>query len=222
MVQKGSTVERFYGTIGDARRILRSVLGKRRRTILNIQQELIDRQLDLSETEAGKTLLEDISRLRSEHMHKLAQLRIEMNEALRSKDVKLSERLAQQRLELERRLTESQDQISELKTQSSALEELRRAHSEELRRVKDSFEDRIRLLEEQNSAPPPAYTEVQIQSANGTQTDSERMSPAMVSVNANIIWTLLILLQEVGQRLLRPPLSTGYRRLEWRCVRKNS
>jgi hypothetical protein len=205
MIQKGSKVERFSGTAEDARRILRSVLEKRRRTILNIQQELIDRQLDLSETEAGKTLLEEINRLRSNHMREMAELRTEMNKALKSKDVEMYELIAQQQSELEKRLKEYQNQISELKSSESALEELRRAHNEELRRLEDSFEDRIRFLEEQNLAAPPAYTEAQVQSADGGQT--------------NCVWTLLILLWEVGQRLLRPRLRAGYKRLEWRCVR---
>lgn len=221
MIQKGSTVERFSGTAQDARRILRSVLNKRRRTILNIQQELVDRQLDLSETEAGKTLLEEINRLQSNHMREMAELRIEMNKALKSKDVETYELIAQQQSELERRLKEYQDQISELKSEKSALEELRRVHNEELRRLEDSLEDRLRFLEEQNSAPPPVYTEAQVQSADGAQTNSVRLSPAAASVGSTGVWTLLIPLWEVGQRLLRPRLRAGYRRLEWRCVRNS-
>lgn len=221
MIQKGSTVERFSGTAQDARRILKSVLNKRRRTILNIQQELVDRQLELSETEAGKTLLEEINKLQSNHMREMAKLRLEMNEALKSKDVEMYQLIAQQQLGLEARLKVYQQQISELKSQNSALEELRRMHREELRRVEDSLEDRLRFLEEQNSAPPPVYTEAQVHGADGAQTNSVRLSPAAVSVRSNSVFTLLTSLYEVGQRLLRPRMRAGYKRLEWRCVRNS-
>ncbi len=118
MIQKGSTVQRFSGTAQDTRRILRSVLNKRRRTILNIQQELVDRQLELSETEAGKTLLEEINRLQSKHMREMEKQRIETSIAVKSKDVEKYELIAQKQLELERRLKEYQDQISELKLEN--------------------------------------------------------------------------------------------------------
>lgn len=83
MIQKGSTIQRFSGTAQDARRILKSVLDKEHRTILNIQQELVNQQLDSSETEARKTLLEEFEKLRSNHMREMAELRIEMSQALK-------------------------------------------------------------------------------------------------------------------------------------------
>jgi hypothetical protein len=42
MIKNRSTAEHFFGTPQDTHRILRSVLNKKQRTILNIQQELVD------------------------------------------------------------------------------------------------------------------------------------------------------------------------------------
>lgn len=219
MIQKGSTVQRFSGTAQDARSILKSVLDKGHRTILNIQQELVDLQLDLSETEAGKTLLEEFKKLQSNHMREMAELRIEMNKALKSKDVEMYDVMAKQLAKLERRLKDYQDQIPELKSQKTDVEELRRLHNEELRRLEDSFQDRLRFLEEQNLPPPPIYTETSIQRTDGAQAKSIDMISVVASVGTNCFWSLLILIWEFGQRLLRPQLLPGYRRLEWRCVR---
>ncbi|KAJ5118862.1 hypothetical protein N7448_010567 [Penicillium atrosanguineum] len=219
MIERGSTVERFSGTAQDAQRILKSVLDKKHRTLLNIQQELVDRQLDLSETETGKTLVEEIKNLRTNHMRQMANLQNELKEALKSKDIKLYEMITQQLSELKERLNEYEAQISELKHQRGALEELQRVHVEEIRRLQDSIGDRLGFLEEQNSAPPPAYAEAS--SAVDTQPNIEytRIEPA--SARSYYVWILLKLLWEVGQRLLRPRLRTGYRRLVWRCVRKS-
>jgi hypothetical protein len=220
MIQKGSTVERYSGTTQEARRILKSVFEKKRRTILNIQQELIDRQLDLSETEAGQTLLQEINSLRLKYMREMTELRTDLNNALQAKDDATYELMVKHRSELEVRLTQSQDQISELKSQNGALEQLRRTHVDEIERLKESFEERLRLLEEQNSIPPPAYTDVNIQMARHGQTSALSIGPASAILNSSWGWSLLILLWELGQKLLRPQLRIGYRRLEWRCVRK--
>lgn len=218
MIERGSTVERFSGTAQDAQRILKSVLDKKHRTLLNIQQELVDRQLDLSETETGKTLVEEIKHLRTDHMRQMANLQNEMKEALKSKDIKLYEMITQQQLELKERLNEYEAQITELKDQRGTLEELQRMHVEEIRRLQDSIGDRLGFLEEQNSAPPPTYAEVTNAVDAQPSVEYRRAEPA--SARSYYVWTLLKLLREVCQRLLRPRLRIGYRRLEWRCVRK--
>lgn len=218
MIERGSTVERFSGTAQDAQRILKSVLDKKHRTLLNIQQELVDRQLDLSETETGKTLFEEIQNLRTENLRQMANLQNEMKEALQSKDIQLQEMRTQQQSELNERLKEYEAQISELKDQRGALEELHRVRDEEIRRFKDSMGDRLGFLEEQNLAPPPAYAEVTRVVDAQPNVAYTRTEPA--SARSYYVWTLLKLLWEVGQRLLRPQLRTGYKRLEWRCVRK--
>ena len=218
MIKRGSTVERFSGTAQDAQRILKSVLDKKHTTLLNIQQELVDQQLDLSETETGKTLVEEIKNLRADHMRQMANLHNEMKEALESKDIKLCEMITQQQLELKERLNGYEAQIFELKHQRGTLEELQRVHVEEIRRLQDSIGDLLGFLEEQNSAPPPAYAQVTSAVDGQPNVEHTRIEPA--SARSYYVWTLLKLLWEVGQRLLRPRLRTGYRRLEWRCVRK--
>lgn len=91
----------------------------------------------------------------------------------------------------------------------------------QLRRVEDSLEDRLISSEEQKSTPPLVYTETEEQSPDGAQINPIPLSPAAESVVSDGVWTLLIPLWEVGQKLLRPRLRAGYRRLEWRCVRNS-
>ncbi len=105
-------------------------------------------------------------------------------------------------------------------TSRTKLEELWRMRYE-LQRTQNALEDRLGFLEEQNSAQPPPYAEFQMQSTDGAQTSSVHISPSAASVRSDYVGTLLILLWKIGQSLLRPRLRAGYRRLEWRCVRKS-
>lgn len=115
---------------------------------------------------------------------------------------------------LEGRLKENEAQVLELKSQRSTLEERLRVYEEEIRHMKDS----LTPLEEQNSTPPPAYTEVE--SAVGTQASFRNANVGPAPVRSYYIWTLLKLLWQDFQRFLRPRPRSGYRRLEWQCVRK--
>jgi hypothetical protein len=85
----------------------------------------------------------------------------------------------------------------------------------------DSLDDWLIFMEEQKSTPPLVYTETEEQSSDGAQINPIPLSPAAESVVSDGVWTLLVPLWEVGQKLLRPRLRAGYRRLEWRCVRNS-
>jgi hypothetical protein len=63
MVDWGSTIEPFNGTREGAHNILRKILSKERKAVLNIQREMLDQELKLSETAAGKLIREDIEKL---------------------------------------------------------------------------------------------------------------------------------------------------------------
>lgn len=215
MIERGSSVERFSGTPNNARSILKSILDKKHKTILNIQEELVDQRLNLSETEAGKVLAEELNKIRLQHEREMEELRREMREAMQAKDNELYDTISQEQSRVQGRLRYDEAQITELNSQRNEIEEIRRTHVEELRRLEDTFSDRLQFLEAQNMPPPPAYAEVQ--DNNNEHTNSE----ATIG-RSSYIWALLKLFWEFGQKLLRPRLQAGYRRLEWRCVRNKS
>ncbi|SCV40311.1 uncharacterized protein FFB14_07450 [Fusarium fujikuroi] len=204
-IQKGATVECSRGTREDAQRIVRSVLHKGRTTVLNIQQELIDRRLELSETEAGKNLLEEMNQLKAFQMTQMTKLRNEMREALDSKDQEIYRFLARDQSALQRQLKSSEAEISELKSKNRALEELRSVYDERIARLEESFEDRLRVIEEQSLAPPPPYPE-----SEGHAGSQDNLAPRESS------WARASL--QFFRKLLRPWVRAGYRRLEWKCT----
>jgi hypothetical protein len=220
MISHGSTVARFDGTKEGAVDIVRSVLNRTTRT-LNIQKEMIDDRLQLEETEAGKEVLANITELKLQHQREIRALRSDMEEALSQNDKIAAEALAEKANEYDRKLAIAQDQIYALQSRNPEIEALQIRHQQEIRSLKDSLEDRMRFLEEQASVPPPAYAEA------GSTIDEDVRDPAQSATSLNTytsqsiifhLWTLFIYFGRLIQRLLRPRVRAGYRRLEWTCV----
>jgi hypothetical protein len=65
MINKGSATARCTGTTQDAHRIIGSILKLERRTLLTIQQEMVYQDMDVSETDAGRMLLDENQRLKA-------------------------------------------------------------------------------------------------------------------------------------------------------------
>ena len=215
MIQRGSVVERFSGTAQDAHRILGSILKNKRRVVLDIQKELIDQHLDLSETAAGKVVLEEIRILQLRYMDQIKTLPQAMGNALKAKNFKAYEAMARRREHLEDSMKQQQDNIFKFKSQNSKLEELRLMQKEESRRI----EDRLSHLEKESAAPPPPYTESEVQRVISDQANSGGVVSAAALKRPDYVRNVLIILWEFCQKLLRPQLRAGYERLEWRCVR---
>ena len=76
MLRHGSSVSRFDGTQGSAQKIVREILINRSTNVtLRIQEELVDLKKYLPQTDAGKTLYNDLERLHDRLKRELTQLR---------------------------------------------------------------------------------------------------------------------------------------------------
>ena len=76
MLRHGSSVSRFDGTQGSAQKIVRDILINRSTDVtLRIQEELVDLKKYLPQTDAGKTLYDDLQRLHDRLKGELTQLR---------------------------------------------------------------------------------------------------------------------------------------------------
>ena len=76
MLRHGSSVSRFDGTQRSAQKIVRDILINRSTDVtLRIQEELVDLKKYLPQTDAGKTLYDDLQRLHDRLKGELAQLR---------------------------------------------------------------------------------------------------------------------------------------------------
>ena len=76
MLRNGSSIMRFNGTAESAQKIVGNILRKRSSDVtLRIQEELVDLKKYLPQTEAGKTLYDDLQRLLDRLKGELTQLR---------------------------------------------------------------------------------------------------------------------------------------------------
>jgi hypothetical protein len=220
MVSLGSSVARFDGTRKGAYSIIQSQLNKTTRT-LNIQKEMIDEHLQLADTEAGKEVLANITELKLKHQREISGLRSDMEEALSQNDRAAAEALAELSEEYDRKLAIAQAQIDALQSRNPEIEALQIRHEQEMKSLKDSLEDRMRFLEEQASAPPPAYAEAGITSDEDVRDLAQSATSHNTNTSRSIIfhlWTLFICFGRLIRILLRPRVHAGYRRLEWTCV----
>jgi hypothetical protein len=220
LVRSGVTVTRFDGTRKGAYSILQSLLNKTTRT-LNIQEEMMDNHLQLVETNAGKEVLAHITELKLQHQREINELRSDLEEALSQNDREAAEAITELSKEYDRKLAIAQAQIDTLQSRNPEIEALQIRHQQEMETFKNSLEDRMRFLEEQASAPPPAYAEAGMTSNENIHDPTH---PAIShSINASRfaifhLWTLFIYFRRLIQVLSRPRVPAGYRRLEWTCV----
>lgn len=132
MLGKGSRIERHMNTPESARRIVEIFMSKGRPSspvLLAIQDEMVNNNKDLDETEAGRGLDDVLAREREKFRRELEQTRQEMQEAIDLRDKESQEELSKQQTESEKRMKQLQVQQMELKT---TMEKLHREKYEAL------------------------------------------------------------------------------------------
>lgn len=102
-IAKGAKMFRHDNTVGTATTVI-AYLVKKRKTTLQIQEELVDRQAELTQTTVGRLLQSDIDTLIVRHEEELRELKTEMVSAIEAKDVTSRQELEQTREELEQKL----------------------------------------------------------------------------------------------------------------------
>jgi len=112
MLALGSPAVRFQGTFESAWQIIDIIANKKRVDILLLQEELVNLKRQLSETQAGMVLYNELQKLLAEHKETLRKLR---DEAALSNDKQLKEELDAAYEAIQRKLQSTFDQISSLK-----------------------------------------------------------------------------------------------------------
>ncbi|KAK0708108.1 hypothetical protein B0H67DRAFT_497092 [Lasiosphaeris hirsuta] len=86
MVDQGSIMTRHDGTLDSARDIVRTLVDRDVRILLNIQRELAVEKKTLDETEAGQYVQKEILEAKKRYERELVDLQESMDEALNEKD----------------------------------------------------------------------------------------------------------------------------------------
>ncbi|KAF9469798.1 P-loop containing nucleoside triphosphate hydrolase protein [Collybia nuda] len=112
MLDKGSQTTRFEGTALSAWKIVNIIVAGQRPTSVLLQEEMVDLEKRLSETQAGITLYHELRGLLSLHTDAIRQLR---EQAVRQNNPTLVEELNKQQEEIEEKIRLTLDQIQEMR-----------------------------------------------------------------------------------------------------------
>jgi hypothetical protein len=144
MLSKKATMTRFDDTQESALKILRSLLVKEEKISLKIQQEMIDQDLDLSQTTAGEFLNKELKAMAEKYERDLERYKQEMQAALAAHDVELREIKEVQARETQRILQAMQNQR----------EVLNARRRDEIRARDMQFRASLQRLKEQEVSSP--------------------------------------------------------------------
>jgi hypothetical protein len=157
MIKQGSTVMRQDQDEVSAIKIILYILGKRRRMVLDIQEEMASGKT-LDETSAGRELEAELERMRKQHEAEMRELREDMIEAQRQNDRRSQEEIAAIRAELQKKMDQDREDRERMRVTMEELqkqrdeelrEERRRNHEQELEHQKAIAENaqRLRMME---------------------------------------------------------------------------
>lgn len=114
MLDQGSTVFRQDKGRKSAMGIVRYLVEKRRPVTLNIQREMVDKNLQLGQTGAGTEVATEVEKIRQFYEATLKQAQNELQEALAAKDNKRKEELEEYKSTIEKRLADNQEELRKM------------------------------------------------------------------------------------------------------------
>lgn len=129
MIKQGSTVKRQDRAEVSAIEIIQYILSKRRRMVLDIQEEMASGKT-LDETSAGRELEAELERMRKQHESEMRELREDMLEAQRQNDRRSQEEIAAIRADLQKKMDQDREDRERMRV---TMEELQKERDTELR-----------------------------------------------------------------------------------------
>ena len=138
MIKQGSTVMRQDQDEVSAIKIIQYILGKRRRMVLDIQEEMASGKT-LDETSAGRELEAELERMRKQHEAEMRELREDMIEAQKQNDRRSQEEIAAIRAELQKKMDQDREDRERMRV---TMEELQQERDAELREERQRHHER--------------------------------------------------------------------------------
>ena len=145
MIKQGSTVMRQDRAEVSAIQIIQYILSKRRRMVLDIQEEMASGKT-LDETSAGRELEAELERMRKKHEAEMKELREDMLEAQRLNDKRSQEEIAAIRADLQKKMDQDREDRERMRV---TMKELQKQRDAELREERQkNFERELAFQKE--------------------------------------------------------------------------
>lgn len=144
MTDQGSKVFRQDRGRESALEIVNYLIAKKRPVTLDIQRDMVDKNLTLDQTAAGQEVQADIAKQREHYEKEMAKIREEMIEALARRDYESQEELNEYKAEIEAKMAHDREDLIKMQADK---DELRRQMDEEHARERQEFMEQIRETE---------------------------------------------------------------------------
>lgn len=115
-LDSGANMLRYGDSVESARSIISSIMNNSPRA-LRIQEQLVDAQTDIADTDAGQHLQQELMEFVRKHRAKLVEVQKEMDEALQAKDMQSKKELERVRAGLEQRVSQAEHDYARLNTE---------------------------------------------------------------------------------------------------------
>ncbi|KAJ5678494.1 P-loop containing nucleoside triphosphate hydrolase protein [Penicillium maclennaniae] len=140
MVRNGSRVERHFNNQESAKQLVSKLL-KEKRIELTIQDEMVREKRDLNQTNAGRTLDNELASEREKWQKLAVQQKADMDEAMRLRDKQLATVLSEERLKSEAKAKKLNEEREKLRVN---LADLRRENQRRMQRMLEAQQAQLR------------------------------------------------------------------------------
>lgn len=139
MTKKGSRIVRHSGSRESAMNIVDSIVKRQKTIVLDIQDDMVNKGLDLDETLAGQSLNRDLIEQRKKHQQEMKILEADMRKAIDQKDEEAVEAIAQMQKEFQDKINQGNKDVLDLQ---ASLESLKEERDREFKKIQDEFKER--------------------------------------------------------------------------------
>ncbi len=194
ILRYGSRVIRQDATRESAINIVQFLINRNQPVILQLQEEMVDEDRSLDQTSIWR------------------ELGFQLEAPLRQRTLGHDDEIEKQLKQMREALTESNRILKkDLVDHKKVVERGMRKYEDEGKKQRSKEEEAQKIIEE----PIAARTQSEILAG---MLSPEQMKTHLTSSGFLSIRTTLNLVWEAVQRLFRPPVRHGYRRVEWRCI----
>ncbi|KAK1252186.1 hypothetical protein MKX08_003373 [Trichoderma sp. CBMAI-0020] len=121
MIQKKSIMKEHDGSAASALSIISELIDREGGAVLNIQKQMVDQNLSLNETDAGRYLQKDLLEARERHEKEIAELKKNIAQAIAEKDAEAVDMFKQEKEAVESRVETLQSNSNQLKLSLSQI-----------------------------------------------------------------------------------------------------
>jgi len=127
LISKGASLERFMGTRESGLELIHKLMENKPKP-LDIQDQMVKKNMTLVETDAGKFMNEELLSLQKQYEKNLERLEVERQKAVKEKDDEMREILAQEQ-------AKTQEKLERAEAERKLLADL---HAEEMKKLEEA------------------------------------------------------------------------------------